>query len=471
MNVAEPIRRAARLTPALAAIVRADGSTISHAALDRAIDLMAGRALGLGLQAGDIAGLAITGPDESPGLILALALARIGVASAEPSLQAGRMRLCFGTGPGQIPFDASWMSGPVVEPVPGHPDPAAICRIFTSSGTIGTEKHIPVTHAAMTHRVYGGLWLGDRGGPLIRIIGVGLGGSWGFRTVLRTLWAGGTIVLSNPKDAASAIARHGVTSLICAPGSMREVLETLPSGTTPFPSLEVVETGGSLLPDPLYRLAVERLCPNIHCYLGAAETGITASAPMAMLLSRPGAVGYVYPDVRVEAVDADGMSVPPGTEGLLRFRGAGVSTFYLGDEAATRTGFRDGWFWSGDIGAIWPDGAITLGGRANDVINSGGVKVSAETIERALLQLPTVLDAAAFGVPDASGIERVWAAIVARTQIDDTVLAAFCARMLPGKTPDIIVQLKALPRGANGKVRRDMLRDMARELGRRQPEN
>ena len=83
------------------------------------------------------------------------------------------------------------------------------------------------------------------------------------------------------------------------------------------------------------------------------------------------------------------------------------------DDAATAEAFRDGWFHSGDITTIWPDGFLTLGGRLTDFMNHGGVKVAPELIEDALLRLPGVTDAASFSVPDALVLDELWIAIVA----------------------------------------------------------
>jgi long-chain acyl-CoA synthetase len=100
------------------------------------------------------------------------------------------------------------------------------------------------------------------------------------------------------------------------------------------------------------------------------------------------------------------------------------------------------------------------------VINAGGVKVHPKTIETALLKLPTVLDAAAFGVPDEVGMTRIWTAVVALARIDDAVLKAFCRRALPDVPLRTIVQVKVLPRNENGKVLRAPLVDMALRIQR-----
>ena len=467
MNITAPIRRIARLHPNATAIIRADGSSISYGVLEHAIDRMGGYAIRLGLEPGDIAGLRIDGPDESLGLTLALGLARIGVASAEPGVPAKHLRLRFQAGqasaPGCVSFDASWMprepAPPDHVPLPIHPDPEAVFRILSSSGTTGTPKHAIITHAVNARRVEA-TCLAEGGGPDVRIIGVGLGGSWGSNTALRTLWGGGTIVLSNPEHAAEAISRHGVTAISTSPAALRMILGALPQGAGPFASLQRIEMSGSRLPEALQRLAAERLGGRLISFFGATETSLTASAPVDALTSRPGAVGLILPGVEVEALDDAQRPLPPGQEGVLRFRSDRLAAGYLGEADFSTERFQDGWFHSSDIGTVWPDGMLTINGRTTDVINAGGVKVHPHVIESALMKLPTVLDAAAFGVPDALGVTRIWAAIVARSRIDDAVLNAFCRHALPGIAPHTILQMKALPRNQNGKLRRDQLVDI-----------
>nr|WP_294526160.1 class I adenylate-forming enzyme family protein [uncultured Rhodopila sp.] len=477
MNVTEPIRRIARLNPSATAIIRADGSSISYGVLDHAIDRMAGYAARLGLEPGDVAGLSIAGPDESLGLTLMLALARIGVASAEPNAPAEGLRLRFqagaATAPGNVGFDACWMSSEPAPadhvPAPIRNDPAALFRIFSSSGTTGRPKHIAVTQAVQLRRVFA-FGLADGLGPAVRVIGINLGCSWGCATALRTLWAGGTIVLSNPAHAPDTIPRHGVTSIVTSPVSLRMILDALPPGTGPFPRLEQIEVGGSVVPETLWRMAAERLCRRIVSIVGSGEAGLTASAPIDALIARRGAGGLIVPGVEIEAMDEANHTLPPGHEGVLRIRSDRLASGYLQDPESSTERFRDGWFYSNDIGTVWPDGLLTISGRTSDVINAGGVKVHPQVIESALLKLPLVVDAAAFGVPDATGVTRIWAAIVARSRIDDAVLNAFCRHALPGISPQTILQMKALPRNENGKVRREQLVDIGLHANRRPAE-
>ncbi|MGH7043725.1 MAG: class I adenylate-forming enzyme family protein [Acetobacteraceae bacterium] len=468
MNITAPFRRLARVMADVPAIIRADDTSVSYAALDRAIDRVAARVAGLGLHPGDTAGLPITGPDESLGLILALALARLGIASADPTLPAARRRLSFapGGGPGVVGFDASWLAeGGAAADVPIPADGAAVCRVFASSGTTGAAKHLAISHDLMTRRVFAN-WLTPGAGRLARIVAVNLGITWGFTATLRTLWQGGTLVLTNPRDAVAAIPRHHVASLLISPVGLRALLDALPPGGGRFPTLATIEVGGSLIPAPLREAAAARLGAGIVIYLGASETGGIASGPADALSARPGAVGYVHPDVEVQAVDAQDRPVPPGVEGALRVRSALTVAGYVGTEDRATAAFRDGWFYPGDLGAVWPDGALTLAGRVGEVINSGGIKVNPAAIEDALLSLPGVSEAAVFGVPDALGVDQVWAAIVAAAPIATAALSRLCQERLAGQAPRFILQMKALPRNANGKVRKDLLIAYAQQQAR-----
>ena len=463
MNITAPIRHRARTEPDAVAIIGGDDRRLSYAALDQAIDRMAGHAARLGLRAGDLVALPIEPPDEVTAFVLALALARVGVASGELSLPQEHVRLRLQSGarvpPGRVRFDAAWMEGSAAD-VALHPDPNVMCRVFASSGTTGMPKHVPVSHAQMAQRVIA-RWVGLGGGRDVHMVTLGLGGAWGFVTALRLLWQGGTLVVPNAGDPTAAIGRHAVTTISASPVALHALLELLPASAGPFPALRALELGGSAFPEPLYQRSLERLCANLVLHLGSSEVGGMASAPMTILRQRQGAVGYIWPNITIQAVDGDGNPLPTGEAGRLRVRGPAVADRYLGDTAETAERFGDGWFYSSDIGTVWPDGMLTLSGRTSELINRGGTKISPHLIEDALLRLPGVREAAAFGVPGTSGIEQIWAAIVADPPIEDAVLDAWCAAAPRAWAPEVVLQLEALPRNANGKIQRDRLIQLA----------
>jgi acyl-CoA synthetase (AMP-forming)/AMP-acid ligase II len=128
---------------------------------------------------------------------------------------------------------------------------------------------------------------------------------------------------------------------------------------------------------------------------------------------------------------------------------------YRNDPDANATAFIDGWFRTGDIGAIDQDGYLTLTGRIKDMINRGGEKISPEEVEAVLLEHAAVAEAAVFGVPDPKYGEVVWAAVVLRGVVTSQELKAFCRTHLADfKVPNLIRIVSALPKDAVGKVER-----------------
>ena len=122
--------------------------------------------------------------------------------------------------------------------------------------------------------------------------------------------------------------------------------------------------------------------------------------------------------------------------------------------------YSGGWFYPGDLGSVAADRMLTIAGRAQDLINVGGNKIHPRVIEEALLAVPGVADAAAFGVPGASGIPEVWVALVVRGELAKKRLEETC-RQLGYAAPKRIVRVTALPRNPTGKVLRGELAALA----------
>lgn len=153
--------------------------------------------------------------------------------------------------------------------------------------------------------------------------------------------------------------------------------------------------------------------------------------------------------------------LPAGTVGEIAVRGPSLALGYWKDPEKTRARFVDGWWRSGDMGFVDEDGDLFITGRTDNLINSGGIKVHAEEIERALLAHPQVVQAAVVGQPDERWGQRIEAYVVLRdAAIAAEALEGHCrAAGLAGfKLPKVFHRVASLPTGPTGKLYRRALR-------------
>jgi fatty-acyl-CoA synthase len=150
--------------------------------------------------------------------------------------------------------------------------------------------------------------------------------------------------------------------------------------------------------------------------------------------------------------------------GEVVMRGNNVMKGYLDDPEATAKAFAGGWFHSGDLGVMHPNGYVELRDRAKDIIISGGENVSSIEVEKVLMRHPDVVDAAVVAQPDEKWGERprAYVALKPGADVSEADLIAFSRQHLPGfKAPQAVV-FGDLPRTSTGKVRKTVLREEAR---------
>lgn len=167
-------------------------------------------------------------------------------------------------------------------------------------------------------------------------------------------------------------------------------------------------------------------------------------------------------------VDENMVDVPAdgSTMGEIVLRGNMVMIGYYRDEAATAEAFRGGWFHTGDLGVMHPDGYIQVRDRAKDIIISGGENISTIEVEQALASHPEVLDLAVVGVADEKWGERPVAYVIraSSSSLDAQTLISFAREKLAGyKVPRTIIFPQDLPRTSTGKVQKNVLRAQAIE--------
>lgn len=474
MNVTTSLRLHAARAPHDIAYVGLPHPVLTYAALERAVDGAAARLAALGLRPGDTAVLATH--DTLRQLVAGLALARLGVAQARAPFPPAQVAIAlFDDRADTAPYGravplAEVLAEAVTAPaasVPVHEDDAAVLLYAPSSGTTGEPRHVPITHALALRRaarraaeVAG---VPARDGQALRLAcHIGLQSTFGFGSALHVLARGGTLLAAELDAAriASWLLHARVSYLVTSPIGLARMVDALPAQRVPN-VLDAIEVGGATLPPALLATVRERLCSVVFVGYGLTECGRVAGAEATRLAQLPDAVGVPYPDVEIAIRDEAGAPVAAGESGVVWVRSPRNATGYFADPEATAIAFRDGWVRTNDRGSLGPDGVLCVLGRADDVINRGGVKIDPVTVERALAELGGVREVAAFGVPHGTGI-ALCAAIVAEEATFD--LDSFHARSrdaLGPRAPDLVMQVRTLPRNANGKVERRTLVRMA----------
>ena len=160
------------------------------------------------------------------------------------------------------------------------------------------------------------------------------------------------------------------------------------------------------------------------------------------------------------------MQVPADGEtlGEVMFRGNIVMKGYLKNKRATEEAFAGGWFHSGDLGVLHPDGYIQLKDRSKDIIISGGENISSIEVEDVLYKHPAVAAAAVVAKPDAKWGETPCAFIEKRpgAEVTETEIIDYCKKKLARfKCPSQVV-FTELPKTSTGKIQKFKLRDMAK---------
>jgi malonyl-CoA/methylmalonyl-CoA synthetase len=197
---------------------------------------------------------------------------------------------------------------------------------------------------------------------------------------------------------------------------------------------------------------------------GMTETGMITSNPYRGCRVA-GTVGFSLPDVSIR-ISGNGKGEP----GPIEVKGPNVFKGYWQMPEKTREDFTaDGYFITGDIGTIDPEGRLAISGRAKDLIISGGLNVYPKEIESELDALSNVTESAVIGVPHPDFGEAVVAVVATPGPLasEDELISALGARLAKFKVPKRVISVPELPKNAMGKVQKAELRRQYADLFRR----
>jgi fatty acid CoA ligase FadD36 len=343
------------------------------------------------------------------------------------------------------------------------PEPAedATALILYTSGTTGRPKGVVITRAAIAACLdaLADAWAWDaddtvvHGLPLFHVHGLVLG-------LLGPLRIGGRLVHTGkplPDRYGAAVGAGG--SLCFGVPTVWSRVAADPSVAARLRPARLLVSGSAPLPRPTFAaLAATTGHVPVERY-GMTETLITVST-RADGERRPGWVGLPLRGVQTRLVDDGGGPVAADGEtvGALEVTGPTLLRGYLNRPDADADALVDGWFRTGDVAVIGPDGFHRLVGRAStDLIKSGGFRIGAGEVEDALLAHPGVREAAVVGSPD-EDLGQVIVAYVVADGVDAVELAEYVAANLSvHKRPRRVVLVDDLPRNAMGKVQKTKL--------------
>jgi acyl-CoA synthetase (AMP-forming)/AMP-acid ligase II len=376
---------------------------------------------------------------------------------------------------GAIPYDAFIAAGkdqPVEWP---KVDPNAVKLVLYTSGTTGRAKAVLHTHNTLAASRMAGVryWRVGPGdvmfmpSPVTHITGYSLALELpileDIQAALMLRWEAGAAV--------DYIDRVGATLTVGATPFLQELIAEVERRGQRLPSLRMFACGGAAVPPDLIR-AGNRVFAHCRCHrmYGSTEAPAITRGWMGEGEEERAAVtdGKIM-GWEVLVLDADGVPLPNGQDGEIAARGPALTVGY-GDPAQTAESFtEDGYFLTGDLGHITPDGAILITGRKKDLIIRGGENLSAKEIEDVLHRHPGIREAAIVSMPHARLGESVCAYVIAAdaaappgfAEITAFIAAAGLARQ---KFPERIEIIDDFPRTPSGKIRKDVLRTMIREL-------
>ncbi|MBA2672875.1 class I adenylate-forming enzyme family protein [Ramlibacter sp.] len=499
MNIVEPFVRQALADPGRPALVIGD-ATVLYGQLLVYVRRLAARLQALGVQPGDR--VAVSTGASGGNVALALALAHIGAVSV--ALEGGVQQyaalverlgvnyivhseaqdkvIAAPSLKGQFRFD--WL----LETAPEKPQvqisevaPDAVWRIVLSSGTTGLPKGVALGHRStlLNTHLTRGLFPVD---PSDRLL-LGMHANLGFSTHywMRCLHVGACVTLmmqEQPQEALQLLYNTPITLMATTPALAMGIAVECQKPDSPYSQppagLKRLNVGGGKLSPQLRDTLRQRVCANMYVNYGATETSGAAIADPQTQDRHPESAGRLVPWAEIQAVDEQGQPLPPGREGRLRFRSPTMATGYVGVDAEQAAAFRDGWFYSNDMGAVTAHGYLVLAGRTNDVINIMGNKIDPERLEKILMQDAAILDCVLVDIPAELGQTMLAAVVVAPNGFDQDALLARCAAVNPSFQPRFVVKADVIPRNSSGKVMRAAVRQKlieaaAAQGGQQQP--
>jgi len=343
----------------------------------------------------------------------------------------------------------------------GGPVADGVELFIATSGTQGEPKVVMLSSANLQAGVLASrsrlpLQVGDTWLACLPLYHIG-----GMAILYRCAEAGAAVVLHegfDPQRVWNDLEKYRITHISLVPAMLARLLDICRD--SPPPVLRAALIGGGPLSAALAeraRAAGWPICVSYGMSEAGSQVATLCDLPQGWI---PGQVGSPLPGFEVEVVGEDGFAT--SGIGRIRIRGAAVMAGYANPQREVGLGLTQGWFTSGDLGHIDVQGNLTVLGRHDDMLVSGGTNVHPQQVEEVLKRCPGVTDAALTSVEDDIWGDLLVLAVVA--DANDEKLEKWCRNELTGAMrPRRFIRLPALPRNALGKLDRQALRDLVRQ--------
>lgn len=336
---------------------------------------------------------------------------------------------------------------PIGEPRLVETDPHVL---FFTSGSTGRPKGVILSHRASWLRGFQGVF---RDEPERTVCMFPLFHMAGFTLALSAWHTRGEIAYTTASADAllRMVERRRSNRIYGLPVVWKRILEA-DLGAYDLSTLEQLDTGTSATPIELLREMKARFPrARVRIYYGSTEVGTANALCDADVLRKPGSVGPAAVSVDIRLAE----------DGEICVRSPFLCDGYFDDPTATAGAIIDGWFHTGDLGALDDEGHLSITGRKKEILRTGGESVSPSEVEGVLRDAPGVEDVALVGLPDPHWGDLLCAAVVAKPGAKVTLasLQAYCEGKLAGfKKPRRIARLAALPRTlATRQIQRTLL--------------
>lgn len=352
---------------------------------------------------------------------------------------------------------------PVSAKTSSYNDPALLQY---TAGSTGTPKGAVITHSNMlSNTICSAYWVRGEEGihlavlPLFHVTGL-------VHSMNMPLYCGGAIILLARYDTETvirAIEKYRCTHWVSI-ATMNIALVNYPRVKKhDLSSLKACVTGGAPVPVGILNEFKEMTGACLVEGYGLSET-ISQVAINPLDKPRPGSVGIpvINTSVKIADIADPSREVPAGEMGELLVKGPQVTRGYWGRPEETEACIKEGWFATGDIARMDPEGYIYIVGRKKERIKASGFSVFPQEVENFLYQHPAVAEAAVVGIPDPYRGESVKAYIVLRTEYENKVgesdIIEWCRqKMAAYKYPRVVEFRRELPKNGSGKILRHLL--------------